>query len=228
MKNTLSRLVSCAICAAITLVFTSCDKTDSYLAEQLRNRDWQGYIGAYYSDRWGISGDEYATVMRFTSRDSWYTSGRGEELNYNRYSRNDYAYCTFKWFIVDGEITLIYDDDKWSPIYIVDYHLSDTRFYGYIWDGTNRRIQFDLENVAYNDWGYYNRSTGGYGSFSHQNYYHSRQGMTFGEDEDSLLLESNEPLVIDRTEQVRQMSGEPEAVSILSGIFAEKFLERTK
>lgn len=225
MKKALSYLVYCTICAAFSLVFTSCDETDSYLAEQLRNRDWQGYIGAYYQDRWSISGDEYATVMRFTSRDTWYTSGRGEELDYSRYSRNDYAYCTFKWFIVDGEITLIYDDDKWNPIYIVDYRLNDTRFYGYIWDGTNRRIQFDLENVAYNDWGYYNGSKGGHGSFSNQNYYHSRQAKTLDGD-DRLLYMGNEPLVIDRTEQVRRESGEPEAVSILSGIFAERFLEQ--
>ncbi|MBO7138966.1 MAG: hypothetical protein J6W19_00090 [Prevotella sp.] len=227
MKKTLSCLVSCAICAAFTLALSSCDETDSYIAEQLRNRDWQGYIGAYYSDRWGISGDEYATVMRFTSRDSWYTSGRGEELDYSRYSRYDYAYCTFKWFIVDGEITLIYDDDKWNPIYIVDYRLNGSRFYGYIWDGTNRRIQFDLENVAYNDWGYYNcNRTGGYGTFSNQHYYHSREAQAFSEDEDGLITMKAEPLVIDRTEQVRQESGEPEAVSILSGIFAEKFMER--
>ena len=230
MKKTLSRLVSCAICAALTLVFTSCEKTDSYIAEQLRNRDWQGYIDAYYQDRWGISGDEYATVMRFTSRDSWYTSGRGEELNYSRYSRNDYAYCTFKWFIVDGEITLIYDDDKWNPIYILDYRLNDSRFYGYIWDGTNRRIQFDLENVAYNDWGYYNRSAGGYGTFSNQHYYRSREAQAPIGDDDTLLStpqsDATEPLVIDRTEQVRQQSGEPEAVSIVSGIFAEKFMEK--
>ena len=223
MKKTLS-FIPFFFAALTALFLASCEKTDSYLAEQLRNRDWQGYIGAYYSNRWGISGDEYATVMRFTSRDSWYTSGRGEELNYSRNSRYDYAYCTFKWFIVDGEITLIYDDDKWSPIYIVDYSLNDARFRGYINDGTGRRIQFDLENISYNDWGYYNRSTGGYGSFSHQNYYHSRQAMTTADD--SLLPLNEEPLVIDRTEQVRQESGEPEAVSILSGIFAERFREK--
>ena len=39
MKKTLSCLVSCAICAAFTLALSSCDETDSYIAEQLRNRD---------------------------------------------------------------------------------------------------------------------------------------------------------------------------------------------
>lgn len=224
MKKSLS-FIPLFFVAVATTFFASCEKTDSYIAEQLRNRDWQGYIGAYYSDRWGITGDEYATVMRFSSKDSWYTSGRGEELNYSRYSRGDYAYCTFKWFIVDGEITLIYDDDKWNPIYIVDYHLNDLRFYGYIWDGSNRRIQFNLENISYSDWGYYSRK-GSYGNFSNQNYYHFRQGMTFGEEGDS-QLPVEEPLVIDRTELVRQQSGEPEAVSIVSGVFAEKFMEKT-
>ena len=76
-------------------VFTSCEEDDQYLASTLRNRDWQGYIGAYYQDRWGISGSEYATVMRFSSKDEWYTSGRGVELDYNtRSPHSDYAYCT--------------------------------------------------------------------------------------------------------------------------------------
>ena len=219
MKKTFFQfpLILSAVVAILSLC--SCEKTDSYIADQLRNRDWQGYIGAYYSDRWGITGDEYATVMHFTSNESWYTSGRGEELDYSRLSRNDYAYCTFKWFIVDGEITLIYDDSKWDPIYIIDYSLTDSRFQGYIYDGSNRRIQFDLRNEGYNDWGYYKGNKGSYGDFSDQRYYRSRE---LKELLDSTSDAADAPLVIDRTEQARLESGEPDAVSIVSGIFAEK------
>jgi hypothetical protein len=224
MKRVFVHLFQIVISAAAMMSLTGCEETDSYLAEKLRNCDWQGYIGAYYSDRWGITGDEYATVMRFTSKESWYTSGRGEELNYSRYSRYDYAYCTFKWFIVDGEITLIYDDSKWSPIYISNYRLNSTRFQGYINDGSGRRIEFDLENSAYNDWGYY--KVGSYGGFSNQRYYNSREANPIDELDDSATTDTEKaPLVIDRTEQVRLESGEPDAVSIVSGVFAERMAQ---
>ena len=214
MKKIYNFLMMFVVAATACTGLMSCDEDDQYIADQLRNRDWQGYIGTYYQDRWGLSGSDYATVMHFTSKDAWYTSGRGEELDYDtRSPHSDYAYCTFKWFIVDGEITLIYDDSMWQPIYIIDYSLNGSRFRGYIYDGTNRRIQFDLRNEGYEDWGYYNNS-GSYGGFSNQNYYRSRSLSPIAGD-------GEEPLpVIDRTEQARQESGEPTAASVLSGAFA--------
>lgn len=209
MKKTILLL---SMMAAMMATLTSCEEEDDYIAQQLRNRDWQGYVGAYYSNRWGLSGTEFATVMRFTSKGEYYTSGRGEELDYDtRSPRYDYAYCTFKWFIVDGEITLIYDDDKWSPIYIIDYSLTSNRFWGYIRDYSSRRIQFDFKDSNYSDWGYYSR-TGSYGGFSNQNYYRSR-----GFDEQPF---------IDRSEEARQNSGEPTAVSCASGSFARAMMQR--
>ncbi|MBP5339376.1 MAG: hypothetical protein J6Z14_08790 [Prevotella sp.] len=213
MKTTISHLALLfVLTTGVLTTLSSCrDNDDDYIAKQLRNADWQGYVGAYYTNRWSLSGTTYATVMRFTSAKDYYTSGRGMELDYDtRSPRYDYAYCTFKWFIVDGEITLIYDDDRWTPIYILDYHLYDNRFYGYIRDYSNRRIQFDFENVAYNDWDYYNRS-GSYGGFSNQNYYHSR---SFTDDDEVVPF-------IDRSEQAREFSGEEDAVSIASGAFAK-------
>lgn len=197
---------------------SGCEEDDQYLASQLRDKDWQGYIGTYYSYRWGITGDDYRTVMRFTSRDSWYTSGRGEELDYRVGSRSDYAYCTFKWFIVDGEITLIYDDSKWSPYYIRNYSLTSARFRGRLDDGSDRRIEFDLENEEYSDWGSYSGRRGSYGDFSNQRNYRSRQAPDFDDDD--------APLLLDRTEEARQFSGEADAVSIASGIFAEKIMNK--
>lgn len=206
----------------VVTMFTSCQEEDGYLATTLRNRDWQGYIGAYYQDRWRLSGSEYETVMRFESKDEFYTSGRGYEVNFDtRSPYEDYAYCTFKWFIVDGEITLIYDDSKWDPIYIVDYHLYSTHFYGYIYDGTNRRIKFDLTaDGTFDGWDTYRGySTGSYGDFWDQQYYYSRKAMS---EDDFNMVE--QPLVINRTEEARKNSGEPDAVSIASGKFAEAMM----
>lgn len=222
MKKIYTHLMMLATMMAAMTTFTSCEEEDGYIAQQLRGCDWQGYVGAYYQDRWGISGSEYATVMRFESKDAFYTSGRGYELDYNtRSPYNDYAYCTFKWFIVDGEITLIYDDSMWQPIYIIDYSISSTRFRGYIYDGTNRRIQFSFENQgAFQDWGYYGGyDYGGYGDFRNQNYYRSRSRSAKGTDDTPFL---------DRTEQARQESGEPEAVSVASGAFARAMMGEVK
>ncbi len=144
--------------AVITMVtFTGCLKDeDGYIASTLRNSDWQGVITEYYHDRWGVSGSEYSTVMGFESKDAYYTSGRGYELDYKTSSpKENYAFCTFKWFIVDGDITIIYDDDKWNPTYIIDYQMKGNNFYGYIYNGTGRRVYFDLEKTTFTDWEYY-------------------------------------------------------------------------
>ena len=146
--------------AMLALVSFSCSSNDEdgYIASTLRNHDWKGTITEYYQSRWGITGSEYATVMSFESKDAYYTSGKGYELDYNTASpQQNYAFCTFKWFIVDGDITIIYDDAMWSPVYIVDYQLNGNSFYGYIYDGSNRRIQFDLESTQFADWEYYKK-----------------------------------------------------------------------
>ncbi len=197
---------------------TSCEEEDDYIAQQLREGDWQGFIGAYYNDRWGISGSNYATVIRFESRSDYYTSGRGYELNYNTNSpRYNYACSSFKWFIVDGEITLLYDDDVWRPIYIIDYSLNSSHFRGLIFNGSSQRIKFEFQNTVYSDWDYYRNSEhyGSYGDFQYQNWFRAR---TLGPADDSVPF-------INRTEEARQKSGEPEAVSIASGEFAKALQE---
>ena len=219
MKKLLSGIMMLATTLAAMTSLSSCEEEDDYIAQKLREGDWQGYIDTYYSSRWDLRGNTYATVMRFTSKGSYYTSGRGEEVDYDtRSPYNDYAYCTFKWFIVDGDITLIYDDDKWTPLYIVEYGLTENRFSGYIRDISNRRIRFDLENTTYNDWGRYGR-IGGYGDFEHQNWYRSRTNMADASEAVPFL---------DRTDIARQQSGEQDAVSVASGEFAKAMMVSEK
>lgn len=217
MKKLYSRIMLLATMMAAMMTFTSCEDEDDYIAQQLRDRDWQGTVEAYYSDRWGLSGSTYATVMRFESRGTWYTSGRGYEVDYDtRYPTRDYAYCTFSWCIVEGDIILIYDDDVWSPLYILDYGLTDAHFYGYIRDSSKRRIRFDFDNRAYDGWGNYNRN-GGYGDFENQRWFRSRTRTDDVSDDTPFL---------DRTEQAVKNSGEKDAVSIASGAFARAIENR--
>jgi hypothetical protein len=135
---------------------TSCEDDDQYEANLLTKGDWQGYLGEFYSDRWGLTGNTYETVIRFNGRGEGSTSGRGYEVDYDTRSPfRDYAYCEFRWSIVEGEIMIIYDDAAWNPVYIYDYHLSAKRFYGYMDDGTRRSIKFDFDNVNFDEWVHY-------------------------------------------------------------------------
>ncbi|MDE6688920.1 MAG: hypothetical protein K2J86_03415 [Prevotella sp.] len=189
--------------------FSSCEQDDSYDAETLCKGYWQGYLGVYYKNHWNVSGEEYATEMHFAHNGSYYTSGRGYEVDYDlRNPYSNYAYCTFKWFIVDGEITLIYDDAIWDPVYIRRYTLHSSHFYGYISDGTTRDIRFEFENVATSEWdGRYS----GYGH--HSGPYCSRQAPALGaEASDSVPF-------INRSEYCVSENGE-QGISILSGTFA--------
>jgi len=212
MKKIYTYIVMLMMAVVATTSLTSCEEEDDYIAQQLRGCDWQGYIDTYYQNRWHLSGDTYETVMRFESKSSYYTSGRGFEADYNVNSPyRDYAYCTFKWFIVDGEITLIYDDSKWDPIYINKYYINGNYFRGYINDGSGRTIRFELESITdYDGWSRYDNA-GSYGDFWDQQYYRSR----------SFVLEEDNVPFLNRTDIARQESGESDAVSVASGAFAE-------
>ena len=207
-----------AMMMAAMTTLTSCEDEDDYIAQQLRNSDWQGYIDTYYSSRWNLSGNTYETVMHFESRGEYYTSGRGCEVDYDtRSPYSNYAYCTFSWCIVEGNVILIYDDSQWNTTWIRDYRLTSTNFYGYIDDGSNRRIRFDLVSTSdYSDWGRYN-TNGGYGDFQNQNWFHSRT---------TTPVENGMPF-LDRTDFARENSGEDEAVSVASGTFAKAMMEKT-
>ena len=212
MKKTINSILMMLCLITSGFAVSSCDDSDQYLCDLLRNRDWQGYIGTYYQDRWHVTGNEYCTVWRFTSSDAWATSGRGEELDYDVHHRNSYAYCTFKWFIVDGELTLLYDDAVWSPYYIVDYSLTSSRFRGYIYEGSSRHIEFDLASQPYDDWYYYRNSNRGTGV------YWSRGLRPELDDAES----AGEPF-IDRSEFCVTDDGF-HGVSVLSGEFAKAFI----
>jgi hypothetical protein len=165
MMYTYTKLMIVALMAMTAFTSCSSNDEDGYIASTLRNHDWEGTISEYYKSRWGFSGSEYSTVMRFESKDAYYTSGRGYELDCNLSSpRENYAFCSFKWFIVDGDITIIYDDAKWDPVYIIDYELNSNNFYGYMYDGSNSKILFDLQSDTFEDWDYYRRK--GYRDFT--------------------------------------------------------------
>ena len=103
-------------------------------------------------------------------------------------------------------------DDLWSPVYITDYSLSSSHFYGYIYDGSNRNIKFDFENVATSDWDGRGYEYGRYGDFYDD--YYSRRTRSNGEAvADSIPVQDRTLLCNNQEEGAR---------SILSGTFARK------
>lgn len=156
MKKLYTYLMMALMLSTAAMTLTSCETEDQYEADTLITGDWQGYLDTYYLDRWGLTGQTFETVMRFSTSGIGATSGRGYEVDYDTRSPfNDYAYCEFQWSIVNGVITLIYDDSQWTPVYISDYRLTGSHFSGYMDDGTRRNICFDLQNVRFTYWDTY-------------------------------------------------------------------------
>lgn len=176
MKRLYSLITVMLIGIASLCTLTSCEDDAQEVAYTLEG-SWTGYLDTYVEDRWGVSGEEYRvtfTFIRNNSNQSDYdgsTSGRGIEIGYNVNDRyRDYYRSTFSWYVEDcygafnnkPTIVITYDDDRWNPIYIYDYRINGNRFNGYMDDGTNRDISFDLYydgGFDYNDWrGYSQRS----------------------------------------------------------------------
>ncbi|MCR4958814.1 MAG: hypothetical protein K6B13_09495 [Prevotella sp.] len=202
MKKIYTYITMVLMLSMATVTFTSCETEDQYEADTLVTGDWQGYLGTYYYDRWGLTGNTYETVIRFGSNGYGATSGRGYEVDYDTRSRfNDYAYCEFSWSIVNGVITLIYDDSMWTPVYISDYSLSSKYFSGYMDDGTRRGIQFRLENVRFGYWDNYRNG------YYYDDYYYSR--ATRAAESDSIAAATDSIPVVNNGK------------SIVSGAFAK-------
>jgi hypothetical protein len=145
-------------------LLTSCD-TDTMIADYLTTGNWEGYMGTYYTNRWGdaFQDGEYHTVWRFNAAgyDNYgaATYGTGYEVDYSTSYRNEYAFSSFRWEVHNGNINITYDDPSWNPIRIDwrHYSISRSRFSGTMYDWENRIYEFDMTNYASWDWDYYNR-----------------------------------------------------------------------
>lgn len=132
----------------------SCDK-DQWKAFLLEGT-WTGYIEAYYQDRMGTSSESFRTALYFHQDGSY--GGTGYEVDYDtRSPYSGYYYCEFTWTVRDGSIYINYAD-TWNTVRIYDYTLNLTSFRGYMDDGTQRDIYFDLSPSSSFDWDVYRRS----------------------------------------------------------------------
>lgn len=144
---------------------TSCD-TDEMIADKLTGANWEGWLDTYYSNRWGeeFKDGEYRTVWRFDAAyyDDYGTAtyGTGYEVDYSTANRNEYAYSPFDWVVRNGDIYITYRNPDWNNVRIDyrDYTITHNHFRGTMYDWEDRIYDFDLENNASWDWGYYRYS----------------------------------------------------------------------
>ena len=163
-KNLTSAIVMMMAMLTTMFTFTSCETDDEVIADYLTYGNWEGYLGTYYENRWGeyVQDGEFHTVWRFIpsayDRYGYATSGYGDEVDYSTRRRNDYARCSFRWEVRNGNIYIEYDDPDWNPVKIDwrDYSISRSHFHGTMYDWDNRAYTFDLDNTRW-DWDYYDR-----------------------------------------------------------------------
>lgn len=138
--------------ALMMATLTACEDYD---AEEARTLDgtWTGYVETYYRDRFHVSGSSYRTTMYFEQTGRY--RGVGYEVDYDR--NNPYSgsyYSDFAWEVYNGQIRIDYAD-SWDPVYIYDYSLSSNYFSGYMDDGSNRDIYFQLSYDQNFNWNPY-------------------------------------------------------------------------
>ena len=166
-------LLMTALAAMTAMTFTACDnyrdhedREEAYTLEGT----WIGYIEAYIYDRYGLRGNTYRTAMYFERQNSY--GGWGYEVDYDtRSPYDDYYYCDFRWDVSNGEIRIQYADSSY-PVYIYDYGLNGSRFWGYMDDGYNTDLRFDLYYDGRFDWSGWSRA-GNFTRAKGKNYYAS-------------------------------------------------------
>lgn len=111
---------------------------------------WQGAINGYYSEVWGLEGDNYMTVCEFMA------DGNGRQLDYDRFSpRTDFAYTPFTWMQTQDAVTIAYaPDSHLSAVRISDFALTDVEFSGRMAYG-DKTFTFAMGRITSFDWSPY-------------------------------------------------------------------------
>lgn len=111
---------------------------------------WQGIINGYYSEVWGLEGDNYMTVCEFMA------DGNGRQLDYDRFSpRTNFAYTPFTWMQTQDAVTIAYaPDSHLSAVRISDFALTDVEFSGRMAYG-DKTFTFAMGRITSFDWSPY-------------------------------------------------------------------------
>ena len=179
----MKKLYTLMMMAMMAFTFTACE--DEYIADTLEGT-WSGnmYVSSYYGGH-----DYYATRTEITfNLDPFrFTRGHGYWVDYYSGAPWDYVANHIDWRVENGCIYVYFCEDGTS-VAICDYHLSDSRFSGYIADGDND-VRFSLSHISSPNWDSY--SYWGYDSW-YDGYYWAP--ATSGEGGDSTMVAPEKPV----------------------------------
>lgn len=167
----MKKLYTMMLIATMAFTFTACE--DQLIADNLEGT-WSGdmHVSSYYHNH-----DYYATHTEITfSNDPYrYAKGTGYWVDYYSGAPWDYVANHINWNVDNGRI-YVYFVEEGSSVVIADYHLSNSRFTGYIADGGND-VYFNLTHISspnwnsYRYWGY----DAWYDDYYYNDYYYARQ-----------------------------------------------------
>lgn len=147
-------LMMMAMMGMMAVSLTSCE--DEYIADTLEGT-WKGNM--YITSEWnGRYYDATATEITFLKDPRTYSSGSGYWVDYYSGAPWDYVANNINWEVYNGNIRVYFVEEGTSFV-IRDYHLTSSRFWGYINDGGND-VEFELYCVnrpnynSYSNWGY--------------------------------------------------------------------------
>lgn len=142
------------IMAMTTFTLTGCEEDDD-IAYTLAG-EWKGNM--YMQST--MNGQMYKSsisVLQFDQDPYRYAQGTGRWVDYYSNAPWDYFASYIDWRVVNGEIQ-IYSRSEKVTYYISDYRLNGRYFTGYIDDGYNDPVYFELVKTSgyYDDWDDYN------------------------------------------------------------------------
>ena len=165
MKKLFYNTLMLAILATAAISFSSCE--DAEIARTLEGT-WKGnmYISSKYGGR---TYDATYTEITFLKDPYAYSSGSGYWCDYYSNAPWDYVANHINWRVDYGTIYVNFVEEG-ASLAIRDYHLTSSRFWGYISDGGND-VEFELYCVDRPN--YYNYRWGfdynGYRSYTRGN-----------------------------------------------------------
>ena len=157
-----------AMMGLMTVSLTSCE--DEYIADTLEGT-WKGNM--FISSEWdGRYYNATSTEITFLKDPRTYSSGSGYWVDY--YSGapwGEYVANHINWEVYNGNIR-VYFVEEGTTFVIRDYHLTSSRFWGYINDSGND-VKFELYCVNRPN---YNTYRWGYDSWDYDYYYSRTRG----------------------------------------------------
>ena len=113
---------------------------------------WEGnmYMQSQYNGR--VYQSSYS-VLAFDKNPYQYASGTGYWIDYYSNAPWDYYSSRIQWRVTGNQEIQIYSENEGRTYYIYNYSMGSYRFTGWIDDGQNDPVYFELRKTSEPDWG---------------------------------------------------------------------------